>query len=117
MVRCTGGRIEGEGSQALTLALGPLPDGDRVVSRAVQTYDSGEGVRWTEGGTGAEWPAPVLRLTGAAPATKATTTTTTSTTTTTVAASPSVGWCSAWSWPCWPWRSYLLTRGRALSES
>lgn len=83
VVRWRGGRIEGDGSQAFPLTLGPLPDTDQVVFRAVQTYDSGEVVRWTEGGSGTDRPAPVLRLTGAAPATTVAPTTTAPTTTTT----------------------------------
>ena len=52
------------------VSAGPLPDTDRLVFKALQTYRGGEVVRWIEepvpGGEEPEHPAPVLRL--AAPA-------------------------------------------------
>jgi periplasmic copper chaperone A len=51
------------------VSLGRLPDVDRLVLPAVQTYDDGEVVRWetpppAEGGEEPEHPAPVLELVG-----------------------------------------------------
>jgi uncharacterized protein YcnI len=53
------------------VSLGPLPDTDQVVFKALQTYSDGEVVRWIDEPTaGAEpaHPAPVLTLTAATPA-------------------------------------------------
>jgi len=51
------------------LSLDPLPDADRLVLPAVQTYDDGKVVRWdtpppAKGGDEPEHPAPVLELVG-----------------------------------------------------
>lgn len=52
------------------LLLGPIPDVDSLSFGAVQTYDDGEVVNWTEptppGGEEPEHPAPVLAVAGAA---------------------------------------------------
>ncbi len=51
------------------LSLGPLPDTDKIVFKALQTYSDGNVVRWidepTSNGTEPEHPAPVLKLTKA----------------------------------------------------
>jgi uncharacterized protein len=69
-VTCTGGAIRPGEFQQFAIELGPLPDeGDQVLFPTIQTYDSGEIVRWidepTEDGTEPEHPAPALRLTEA----------------------------------------------------
>lgn len=66
-VRWTGGRIEPDQSQEFTVTVGPLPADDRVVFRAVQTYDSGEVVRWVDESHDDDHPAPTLTLTGVPP--------------------------------------------------
>ena len=48
------------------LSLGPLPEVDRLVLPAVQTYDDGEVTSWIQTGEDAERPAPTLTLTDAA---------------------------------------------------
>lgn len=67
----SGGEINPGEFQEFDVSLGPLPeDGDRMVFKALQTYDSGEVVRWIEvpgkDGEEPERPAPVLTLTPAA---------------------------------------------------
>jgi periplasmic copper chaperone A len=56
--------------QEFDVSLGPLPDVDQVVFKALQTYSDGSVVRWidepTTDGTEPESPAPVLKLTAAA---------------------------------------------------
>lgn len=55
--------------QEFEISAGPLPEVDQVVFKALQTYSSGEIVRWIEeptGGAEPEHPAPVLKLTKAA---------------------------------------------------
>lgn len=60
--------------QEFDVSLGPLPDTDQVVFKALQTYSDGTIVRWIDepdpSGAEPEHPAPVLNLTaqGAAPA-------------------------------------------------
>ncbi|MFC6593543.1 YcnI family protein [Kitasatospora paranensis] len=66
----TGGRITPGHFQDFTVDFGALPDGtDKVVFKALQTYDDGSVVRWIEepkdGQPEPEHPAPVLRLTAA----------------------------------------------------
>lgn len=66
----TGGKINPGEFQEFDVSLGPLPEkGDQMVFKALQTYDSGEVVRWidmpVEGGAEPEHPAPVLALTPA----------------------------------------------------
>ncbi|KAB8163402.1 DUF1775 domain-containing protein [Streptomyces sp. 3MP-14] len=71
VITWTGGEIAPGTFQQFPLSVGPLPEGvDQLVFKAIQTYDSGEVVRWieepTEGGEEPEDPAAVLRLTPAA---------------------------------------------------
>jgi uncharacterized protein YcnI len=54
--------------QEFDVSAGPLPEVDRIVFKALQTYSNGEIVRWIEeppaaGGDEPEHPAPVLTLT------------------------------------------------------
>ena len=55
--------------QEFDVSLGPLPDADQVVFKALQTYSDGTVVRWidepTTDGSEPEKPAPVLKLTAA----------------------------------------------------
>jgi uncharacterized protein YcnI len=55
--------------QEFDVSLGPLPEADQVVFKALQTYSDGTVVRWidepTTDGTEPESPAPVLKLTAA----------------------------------------------------
>ena len=69
----SGGAIKPGEFYEFRISAGPLPkDVDKVVFRAVQTYQNGEVVRWIEeaaaGGAEPEHPAPVLTLTDAAAA-------------------------------------------------
>jgi uncharacterized protein YcnI len=52
--------------QEFPVSLGPLPEVDQLVFKALQTYSDGSVVRWieepAEGGEEPEHPAPVLRL-------------------------------------------------------
>jgi len=63
--------------QEFDVSAGPLPEVDRVVFKALQTYSDGKIVRWidepTTDGTEPEHPAPVLTLTAAGQTTAATT--------------------------------------------
>jgi uncharacterized protein YcnI len=65
-----GGSIAGEDEVDFQLELGPLPNGEALTFRVLQTYDNGEVVRWIDaplpGGGEPDHPAPVVRLTGAA---------------------------------------------------
>ncbi len=70
----TGGTIKPGEFEEFEISLGPLPeDADSLTFRALQTYSSGEVVRWIEeaspGGAEVERPAPVLKLTKAAAST------------------------------------------------
>jgi uncharacterized protein YcnI len=63
----TGGRIGPGEFDEFGVSMGPLPeDTDQLVFPAIQTYESGEVVRWIEetppGGEEPEHPAPVLKL-------------------------------------------------------
>ncbi|GAA2602916.1 hypothetical protein GCM10010399_37110 [Dactylosporangium fulvum] len=52
--------------QEFDVSLGPLPETDQLVFKALQTYSSGEVVRWIDepsAGAEAEHPAPTLKLT------------------------------------------------------
>ncbi|GIJ49211.1 hypothetical protein Val02_60970 [Virgisporangium aliadipatigenens] len=54
--------------QEFDVSLGPLPEADQLVFKALQTYSDGDVVRWIEepgGATEPEHPAPVLKLTKA----------------------------------------------------
>ena len=54
--------------QEFDVSLGPLPEVDQIVFKALQTYSDGEVVRWIEepaSGQEPEYPAPVLKLTKA----------------------------------------------------
>jgi uncharacterized protein len=67
----SGGVIKPGEFQEFDVSVGPLPkDVDKLVFKAVQTYDNGEVVRWIEeaaaGTAEPEHPAPVLTLTAAA---------------------------------------------------
>lgn len=66
----SGGAIQPDEFQQFPVSMGPLPDDtDELVFPAIQTYDSGEVVRWIEetsaSGEEPEHPAPVLTLTTA----------------------------------------------------
>src|SRR5688572_1527119 len=76
----TGGTVKPGEFEEFEVSVGPLPDdADSLTFKALQTYSSGEVVRWIEeaapGGGEVERPAPVLKLTKA-PASTATTATT-----------------------------------------
>jgi uncharacterized protein YcnI len=76
----TGGTVKPGEFEEFEVSVGPLPDDvDFLTFKALQTYSSGEVVRWIEeaapGGAEVERPAPVLKLTRAA-ASNATTATT-----------------------------------------
>lgn len=62
----TGGRIGPGEFDEFDVSMGPLPETAELVFNALQTYESGEVVRWIEptppGGPEPEFPAPVLRL-------------------------------------------------------
>ncbi|MFG2044470.1 YcnI family protein [Dactylosporangium sp. NPDC048998] len=62
-----GGGIKAGEFQQFQLALGSLPDTDKIVFKALQTYSDGTVVRWIEeptpGEAHPEHPAPVLTLT------------------------------------------------------
>lgn len=65
----SGGRIGPGEFDEFDVSMGPLPDDtDELVFPTLQTYESGEVVRWIEetppGGEEPENPAPVLKLTG-----------------------------------------------------
>lgn len=66
VVTWSGGEIEPGTFQQFPLSVGPLPeDTDRMVFKAIQTYDSGEVVRWIEepaDGGEPDFPAAVLSL-------------------------------------------------------
>lgn len=66
----SGGEIEPGRFQQFPVSMGKLPeDADRMVFKTLQTYDSGEVVRWIEvpkeGAAEPEHPAPVLQLAAA----------------------------------------------------
>jgi uncharacterized protein YcnI len=61
--------------QEFDISVGPLPEKDQLVFKALQTYSDGEIVRWIDepqAGTEAEHPAPVLKLARKADSTAAT---------------------------------------------
>ncbi|MGW6703290.1 YcnI family copper-binding membrane protein [Streptomyces sp. NPDC054956] len=66
-VTWSGGKIEPGHFQQFPLSVGKLPDNvDKMVFKAIQTYDNGEVVRWIEepkdGAAEPQNPAPVLKL-------------------------------------------------------
>ncbi|RKT05778.1 uncharacterized protein YcnI [Streptomyces sp. 3211.6] len=72
-VTWTGGKIEPGKFQQFPVSVGKLPDNaDKMVFKAIQTYDNNEVVRWIEeakeGAAEPQNPAPVLKLTAAAAA-------------------------------------------------
>src|SRR6185312_14692693 len=58
--------------QEFDVSLGPLPETDQIIFKALQTYSDGTVVRWIDepvaGGAEPEHPAPVLKLAPAAAA-------------------------------------------------
>jgi uncharacterized protein YcnI len=68
----TGSEIKPGTFQEFDVSLGPLPEADQMVFKALQTYSDGTVVRWidepTTDGTEPESPAPVLKLTAASAA-------------------------------------------------
>src|SRR5688500_8132382 len=73
----TGGTVKPGEFEEFEISVGPLPDDvDSLIFKALQTYSSGEVVRWIEepapGGAEVERPAPVLKLTNAAASTATT---------------------------------------------
>lgn len=54
--------------QEFEVSAGPLPEVDQIVFKALQTYSDGDVVRWIDEGAEADKPAPILKLTKAAPA-------------------------------------------------
>ncbi|BCL15991.1 YcnI family copper-binding membrane protein [Micromonospora sagamiensis] len=66
-----GGGVRPGEFQEFPVSLGPLPQTDRMVFKALQTYSDGNVQRWIEeptaGGEEPESPAPVLALAAAAP--------------------------------------------------
>ncbi|SCL19751.1 YcnI family protein [Micromonospora inyonensis] len=66
-----GGGVRPGEFQEFPVSLGPLPQTDRMVFKALQTYSDGNVQRWIEeptaGGEEPESPAPVLTLAAAAP--------------------------------------------------
>jgi uncharacterized protein YcnI len=68
-IRWEGGRVEPGQFQEFDISVGPLPEVDQLVFKAVQTYSDGSEARWieetVEGEEEPERPAPVLTLTAA----------------------------------------------------
>jgi uncharacterized protein YcnI len=68
-IRWEGGRVEPGQFQEFDISVGPLPEVDQLVFKAVQTYSDGSEARWIEetvdGEEEPERPAPVLTLTAA----------------------------------------------------
>jgi uncharacterized protein YcnI len=68
-IRWEGGRVEPGQFQEFDISVGPLPEVDQLVFKAVQTYSDGSEARWIEetvdGEEEPERPAPVLSLTAA----------------------------------------------------
>ncbi|MBA3489756.1 MAG: YcnI family protein [Longispora sp.] len=59
-------QIKPEQFQEFPVSMGPLPEGDQMVFKALQTYSDGEVIRWIEepqpGAEDPDTPAPVLKL-------------------------------------------------------
>jgi uncharacterized protein YcnI/predicted anti-sigma-YlaC factor YlaD len=84
----TGGKIGPDNFEEFEVSLGPLPtDTDKLVFKAVQTYDNGDVVRWIDtsgaGGAEPEHPAPTVQLTPKGATTTAAAVTPTASTTST----------------------------------
>jgi uncharacterized protein YcnI len=60
------GQVKPNTFQEFEVSAGPLPEVDRIVFKALQTYSDGDVVRWIDEGAEADHPAPVLQLTGSA---------------------------------------------------
>jgi uncharacterized protein YcnI len=62
----SGGEIQPGQFQQFPVSMGPLPETDEIVFKALQTYSDGDVVRWIEAtpanGEEPEFPAPVLTL-------------------------------------------------------
>nr|WP_296069155.1 YcnI family protein [uncultured Actinoplanes sp.] len=65
----SGSEIKPGQFQEFDVSLGPLPDADQIVFKALQTYSDGSVVRWIDepaaDGSEVEHPAPVLKLAAA----------------------------------------------------
>ncbi len=86
-VKWSGGTITGENKEDFVLTLGPLPNGENLTFKALQTYSDGTIVRWIDMQTGSEepeHPAPVVTLSGPAVVADTTTTAAKAATTTTL---------------------------------
>src|SRR5262249_7233182 len=57
-----GAAIGGSSAKDFDLRVGPLPHAPQIVSKALQRSSDGAIVRWIQTASGAERPAPVLRL-------------------------------------------------------
>ena len=68
-VTWSGGKLGPGQFDEFKIEVGPLPDADSLVFKAIQTYDNGDVVRWIDltpaSGDEPEHPAPTLRLTAA----------------------------------------------------
>ncbi|WP_433223166.1 YcnI family protein [Dactylosporangium sp. CS-047395] len=74
-----GAEIKPHQFQEFDVSLGPLPETDQIVFKALQTYSDGDVVRWIDepaAGAEAEHPAPVLKLAKAGSAAQSTATNT-----------------------------------------
>ncbi|WP_433065034.1 YcnI family protein [Dactylosporangium sp. CS-033363] len=74
-----GAEIKPHQFQEFDVSLGPLPETDQIVFKALQTYSDGDVVRWIDepaAGAEAEHPAPVLKLAKAGSAGQGTATST-----------------------------------------
>ncbi|MEU4423827.1 YcnI family protein [Actinoplanes sp. NPDC024001] len=71
----SGSEIKPGTFQEFDVSLGPLPEADQMIFKALQTYSDGTVVRWIDepstDGTEPESPAPVLKLTAASAASAA----------------------------------------------
>lgn len=68
----TAGGVKPGEFQEFPVSMGPLPDADQMVFKALQTYSDGNVARWIEAPTGGaepEDPAPVLKLAAVSAAT------------------------------------------------
>jgi uncharacterized protein YcnI len=63
----SGGTITAKNEEKFSLTLGPLPNGENLTFKVLQTYNNGDVARWIDIQTGSaepEHPAPVVKLTG-----------------------------------------------------